>query len=728
MPSRPLFFSRILAAAVICGIPATTRASSVARDWNEELLAAIRINLPNPPSHARNLFHTAAAMYNAWAAYSPTATGYINNEKVSPLPMDVEAARREAVSYAAYRVIRARFATGQGSAVTLARLDAKLNALGYSTSIGQGALSSGATPAELGKRAGEAILTWATVIPATPGVPGSPGDGFTNTTYPQPYNAAFNPNVNRSMSVMGTNLSDVSEMQLGNGVPELTDPNLWQPLAFVTSLSQNGIPVARGPQQYVGLSGMATVPFSLQRTDPLKPWLDPSGPPSRLSRPGDPSASDAEYKAGALSVIEAGIQLNDDTIINISPASTGNNPLGSDSGGGRAINPVTGLAYAPNPAKRSDFTRVLAEFWADGPSSETPPGHWHVLANQVVDAPGFSKRLRGTGPVVNDLAWDVIMYFTLSAATHDAACAAWALKRYYSGPRPITMIRYMAVKGQSSDPLQPSYHTEGLPLKSGAVEVITAASAAPGGPHEQIWSVAYGTYRPGTEYTGAIAVRGWPGDHPSNGTVPAIATNKNDVRWMLGMDWLPFQRKTFNTPAFPGYVSGHSTFSRAAAEALTALTGTPYFPGGLGEYIYAANSMQIDLGPSAPVKLQWGTYYDAADQAGQSRRWGGIHVPEDDYDGRVIGSLAGLSAFSLAEKYWSGTINNDMPVATLTRTPQGVVISWTAIRGMYHKVQTSTDLNSWTDVTAYTLAYDVRGTWTDTAPVTGNKFYRIKRP
>ena len=120
---------------VLCAafVPSSGAAQSAARIWNEQLLAAIRINLPNPPAHARNLHHTAVAMYDAWAAYNGTAVGYIYNEKISPLPADVEAARHEAISYAAYRVLRSRFGSGQGSATTLANLDAQLTALGYST-------------------------------------------------------------------------------------------------------------------------------------------------------------------------------------------------------------------------------------------------------------------------------------------------------------------------------------------------------------------------------------------------------------------------------------------------------------------------------------------------------------------------------------------------------------------------------------------------------------------
>lgn len=708
MKSR-LFFAFGMLAALFAGPQA--QALSAAREWNEQLLAAIRITIPNPPQHARNLFHTASAMYNAWAAYDSTAIGYLYNEKITPLPGDVEAARHEAISYAAYRVLRERFT----DTTNRANFDAKLTALGYSTAIAQATTSSSTTPAELGKRCGQAILNWSTT------------DGFSQTTYPQAYTTSVNPNMATALALnaLGTNASFVSNMPLGFGIPTGTNPNFWQPLSMSTSVSQNGIPTPGGIQSFLGVQSLATTPFSLTRTDATKPWLDPFDGPSRLSVTGSPSSTDTSYKSGALDVIVASSQLNDPTVINISPGAIGNNPLGSDSGTGFATNPVIGGSYPVNNAKRGDFTRVLAEFWADGPNSETPPGHWHVLANQIADNPALVKKIRGSGSTVNELEWDVKTYFALSAATHDAACAAWALKRYYSGTRPITAIRYMGSKGQSTNPAGPSYHSEGLPLMTGVVEVITSTTAAVGGKHRNIWDVQYGFSRLGTNFIGQIAVYSWPGEHPSNLPAPSIATNQSTVKWMLARDWLPFQRKTFNTPAFPGYISGHSTFSRAAAEVLALITGSPYFPGGFHHHTVAMNSLQIDLGPSAAVDLQWCTYYDAADQAGQSRRHGGIHVSEDDYHGRHIGSLAGQSAFALAEKYWSGTILSENMQPAMTLGAGSATLTWTAIRGMYQKIQYSTDLATWTDVATAAQTYGTSGSYTDTSPDPVKKFYRV---
>jgi len=240
--------------------------------------------------------------------------------------------------------------------------------------------------------------------------------------------------------------------------------------------------------------------------------------------------------------------------------------------------------------------------------------HWNVLANIVSDDPTFQKNFGGTGPALDDLEWDVKLYFALNAAVHDAACAAWGLKRYYDGWRPISAIRYMGQLVQCTDPTSPAYNTNGLPLIENLIELVTTNSAATGGRHAG--------RKPGT-----VAIYTWPGQ-------PANPTNQySGVKWIQAADWLPYQKKNFVTPAFPGYISGHSTLRRAAAEVLAAITGSPFFPGGMHKYQAGADSLKFELGPAQPVDLQWATYFDAADQAGLSRIWG--HSPPSGRFGRT---------------------------------------------------------------------------------------------
>src|SRR3989441_6474312 len=100
---------------------------SVARRWDEAMLDAIRRSLPNPPVHARNLFHVSVAMWDAWAAYDTTASGYLFKEKINAA--NVPAARNEAISYAAYRLLSARFIKAVGADKSLSEVDDLMDAL-----------------------------------------------------------------------------------------------------------------------------------------------------------------------------------------------------------------------------------------------------------------------------------------------------------------------------------------------------------------------------------------------------------------------------------------------------------------------------------------------------------------------------------------------------------------------------------------------------------------------
>jgi hypothetical protein len=273
---------------------------------------------------------------------------------------------------------------------------------------------------------------------------------------------------------------------------------------------------------------------------------------------------------------------------------------GGDASQGHAINPATGVPYEPQLVKRSDYARVLAEFWADGPDSETPPGHWFTILNYVNDHPDLEKRFGGTGSVLDDLEWDVKAYFILGGAMHDCAISAWGIKGYYDYIRPISAIRAMADLGQSSDENSPSYHIGGLPLIPGHIELVTPADTL-------------------VDFEGSdlnkIKLYSWRGPDYINNPETDVA----GVGWILAENWWPYQRPSFVTPPFAGYISGHSTYSRGAAEVLALLTGDPFFPGGMGEFEVKKDEFLVfEEGPSADFTLQWATYQDASDQTSLS--------------------------------------------------------------------------------------------------------------
>jgi hypothetical protein len=575
---------------------------SVARRWDEALLDAIRRALPNPPLHARNLFHTSVAMWDAWAAYEPTASGYIVREKHTA--SDPAAARNEAISYASYRVLTARFIKSVGADETLSELADLMDALCYPLTV---ATTEGDSPAAVGNRIAAAVLAY------------GKDDGSNEASgYTSDYKPVNPPLV---VNKPGTTM---------------VDPKRWQPLQIEHMISQNGIPVTNGVQQAIGPQWGHVKSFALPAGGPDGVPIDPGHPPFL----GDP-ATDQAFKDGAVELIRDSSLLDpsQDLTIDISPGARGSNTLGSNDGHGQPTNPVTGQPYAPNVVNLADFGRGIAEFWADGPKSETPPGHWNVLANVASDSLAPNLRIGGTGAVVDRLQWDVKLYLALNGAVHDAAIAAWGLKGHYDYARPISMIRYIGQRGESSDPRLPSYDKAGLALVPGLIELITKDTTMPGQRHAGL-----------AGHEGEIAIRSYAGAPKDP------KTQVGGVAWILASTWIPYQLPTFVTPAFSGFVSGHSTFSRAAAEVLSGFTGSDYFPGGLGEWTIKAGSFKFEAGPTKDLVLEWATYYDAADQAGQSRLWGGIHPVADDFPGRRIGSQCGVEAWALAQRYYGGQV------------------------------------------------------------------------
>jgi hypothetical protein len=222
-------------------------------------------------------------------------------------------------------------------------------------------------------------------------------------------------------------------------------------------------------------------------------------------------------------------------------------------------------------AELTDKQKVIAEYWADGPSSELPPGHWALFAQFV------SRRDRHT------LGQDAKMFFALTNAILDASIASWDAKRTVDYVRPVTAVHFLFSGKQ---------------------------------------------------------VRAWAG--PGKGT-----------QLIDGADWRPYQAPTVVTPPFAEWYSGHSVFSRTGAEILKRFTGSECFG---NEYTNEAGVSRVEPGitPRKAVVLHWRTFEDASDEAGISRRYGGIHFVHGDLAGRAV-------APEIAELTWKKalTLFND---------------------------------------------------------------------
>jgi hypothetical protein len=232
------------------------------------------------------------------------------------------------------------------------------------------------------------------------------------------------------------------------------------------------------------------------------------------------------------------------------------------------------LEILHSSARLTDREKVIAGYWADGPRTETPPGHWCLFAAFV------SRRDRHT------LEQDVKLFFALANALMDASIAVWEAKVHYDYVRPASAIRFLFA-GQT--------------------------------------------------------IRAWAG--PFMGT-----------RLIPGETWQSY----IPTPPFAEYVSGHSTFSAASAEILRSFIGSDRLD---AQVTIAAGSSPIERGlvPAADMTLVWRTFSEAADEAGISRRYGGIHFEDGDGAGRALGRQVGTVVWQKAKALFDGARAVEQP-------------------------------------------------------------------
>jgi hypothetical protein len=677
----------ILSSLLLCSM-ATVAQNSVARMWMEVQLNCIRKDAARPTVQARNLAHAGILMYDLWAVYDDDAAtvllGNTFNGFTCPfdgiaLPEDREEAQSRAISYGMYRYLTNRY---QPFAPTPAGAPANnwvvfmqgylndcMQSLGYDPAITSTDYSDG-DPAKLGNYLALRMQQYALTDGA------NQSNNYANTFY---------------QTVNGNLWPEIP----GNALHY--DINRWQPLALSLALDQNNLPISNGAPALSPEWGNVK-PWSLQESQSVvkqrdgnnwRIYLDP-GPfalidtVTEVERQWDEDEFRWNFVVNIL--WHALHDPSDGVSIDISPNSVGNidhtilpqtfqeykdfyiEMGGGPSGPGYEVNPATGQPYSNQIVPRADYTRVLAEYWADGPSSETPPGHWFKNVNAISAHPMFEKRWMGQGEVLPDLEWDVKAYFALGGGIMDAAIACWSAKGYYDGVRPIMAIRSMCVRGQCSDISLPNYHPAGIPLVPGYIEVIQAGDPLAGTSNEHLGKIKLYTFRG-----------------------PVAATGQDNVGWILGENWWTFQRRTFVTPPFPGYYSGHSTYSRTAAEILTLMTGSEYYPGGVGEFTAQQNAyLPATVGPSVTTTLQWAKYFDAADQCSLSRIYGGLHPPMDDIPGRKVGAIVGPQAFNKASTF----INAGIPkIIAITHDGSDVINDASMLQPLVVSIDFSETMN-----------------------------------
>ncbi len=671
-----------LAAMVMVSSSQAQEGWSAAREWNEAVLFSITEDFGRPTIHARNLYHTSAAMYDAWAAYEPSHDTWLlgktrgtyncafDGVAIPSDPEEKKAAQEEALSFAVYRLISHRYQAAPGFFDIQTMINGMMDDKGYNRlNISLDYVSGG--PAELGNYIADEIIAYGYLDGA------NELNGYQNQYYEAQNDTVF------------------PEFP---GNPNIIDPNMWQPISLTNQLDQSGEPILATPP-FLSPEWGDMVPFSLTADNMVTKqrdghdwniYYDP-GPPALLD-PEEPTGLEDMYKWGftMVSVWQSHLDPDDETLWDISPASIGNIPGypesfedydefynyfdGGDPSQGHPVNPKTSEPYEPQIVKRADYGRVLAEYWADGPESYTPPGHWFEIVNDaVLDHPDFERKWMGVGEELDTLEYDVKLYFSLGGSMYDAAISAWSIKGYYDYLRPVSAIRYLCDKGQSTDNTLDNYDPAGAPLIPGYIEVVEEGDPLAGDMNEHVGKIKLYTWR-GPDYLEYADT--------SNEFNPQDPINYAGVGWILGENWWPWQRPNFVSPPFAGFISGHSTFSSTAAELLETVTGDPFFPGGMAEFVAEQDEfLHFEVGPSETITLQWATYRDASDQTSLSRIWGGIHPPVDDIPGRLIGMELGQEALGYANEYFNAdrpvveSVSANLPVFNRSNIGETVTVS-----------------------------------------------------
>ena len=190
---------------------------------------------------------------------------------------------------------------------------------------------------------------------------------------------------------------------------------------------------------------------------------------------------------------------------------------------------------------------------------------------------------------------DAQLFSTLGNAVSDAGIASWKAKYHYDYARPVRTIRALGELG------------------------------------------LIGEYN---ESLGGYAIEAW---QPNLGT-----------QTILARDFVTYQTPNGDpSPPFAEYISGHSPFSAAGAEILKLTTGSDKFG---GEVTFAPGSSRFepDNTPVELVTLKWDTFSEAANEAGISRLYGGIHFEDGDLNGRLLGQEIGELVYEQAQFYING--------------------------------------------------------------------------
>lgn len=234
----------------------------------------------------------------------------------------------------------------------------------------------------------------------------------------------------------------------------------------------------------------------------------------------------------------------------------------------------------------TDQLKVIAEYWADGPKTTQPPGHWQEISIEM--AKKYKLNLVDT----------VLVLFLQANAIFDGGISAWAAKRYYDLSRPITQIQCI-------------YANQMIQAWKGPYMGVGMINGSTWQPYQSTYFVT----PPFAEYVSG---------HSTFSRASAVVLKLFFGSDKMGLSYTVKEGESIFEPKIeagnPGYVAGVTDVPNTGPET-------------------------VGYVPATDIELSWATFTEASNESGLSRLYGGIHFQSGNMEGLKLGERVGEKVY-----------------------------------------------------------------------------------